>query len=74
MDEKELFQSIREGDVRAFEILFHQYYGILCAFAQKMLQNPEVAEDIVQEIFTKLWIEREYIQIELSLKAFLVMV
>ena len=71
MDEKELFLCIQKGDIRAFELLFHQYYGVLCSSAEKMLQNAEVAEDIVQEMFSKFWAEREYIRIENSLKAFL---
>jgi RNA polymerase sigma-70 factor, ECF subfamily len=71
MEEKELFHKIQRGDTLAFEILFHRYYGVLCVFAEKMLHSREAAEDIVQEMFSKVWMEREYMEIDTSLKAFL---
>lgn len=71
MENEELYRRIKKGDKQAFELLFHKYYAVLCALAEKILRSIEPAKDIVQEVFLKLWTEREQIQIETSVKAFL---
>ena len=61
---------IKLGDEQAFELLFRQYYVRLCAFANKFLNDPEEAQEIVQEVFTKIWEGRDEIDPEDSLKAY----
>jgi RNA polymerase sigma-70 factor (ECF subfamily) len=70
-DEKDLFEKIKKGDEKAFEILFHKYYGILCSFATKIIKDDVAAEEIVQDFFVKLWEKREQLFIETSLKNYL---
>ena len=41
--------------MRAFEALFRQYYPSMCVIAGKLVANREVAEDIVQDVFIRLW-------------------
>ena len=70
-DEKDLFEKIKKGDEKAFEILFHKYYGILCSFATKIIKDDVAAEEIVQDLFVKLWEKREQLFIETSLQNYL---
>ncbi|HBE42112.1 MAG TPA: hypothetical protein DDW27_13060 [Bacteroidales bacterium] len=56
---EELAKKIRLGDKHAFELLFYKYHVSLCRFANKFQQDPEEAKEIVQEVFTKIWEERE---------------
>jgi RNA polymerase sigma factor (sigma-70 family) len=42
---------IREGNDRAFEILFNRFHARLLAFCQHMLSSREDAEDVLQEVF-----------------------
>ena len=70
-EEKTLFERIKKGDEKAFEILFHSYYGYLCLFAVKIINDRESAEEIVQDFFVKLWEKREKLQIETSVKNYL---
>lgn len=70
-DEKDLFEKIKKGDEKAFEILFHKYYGILSSFATKIIKNDVAAEEIVQDFFVKLWEKREQLFIETSLHNYL---
>lgn len=35
--------------------VFYQYYAALCFFAEKLVQDRTEAEDIVEEVFIKLW-------------------
>ncbi len=67
-EEKILFDKLKEDDIEAFEILFHRYYGYLCLFANKFLNDPINAEEIVQDFFVRLWEKREKLNIDTSVK------
>lgn len=66
-DEK-LVENFKDGDAKAFEELFHCYYGYLCAYAYKIVQDSANAEEIVQEFFVRLWEKREQLSINTSVK------
>jgi RNA polymerase sigma-70 factor (ECF subfamily) len=66
-----LAQRIVLGDQQAFELLFRKYYVRLCGFANKFLNNPDEAQDIVQEVFSNIWENRELIDSDNSLKAYI---
>ena len=66
-----LAMRIKIGDTQAFELLFRKYYVRLCGFANKFLNEPEEAREIVQDVFTKIWESREDIDPEESLRAYL---
>jgi len=71
LEEKALFERIKKGDEKAFEILFHKYYGYLCLYAAKIINEDSAAEEIVQDFFVKIWEKREHLFIETSLKNYL---
>jgi RNA polymerase sigma-70 factor (ECF subfamily) len=66
-----LINKIRIGDLDAFRLLFERYYSPLCNFANSRLQDDFIAEDVVQELFTKIWEERTRIQFTSSIKSYL---
>jgi len=53
-----LVAAIRAGDVVAFEAFVRTYYADLVRFAESIVRNGDVAEDLVCEIFTRVWIRR----------------
>ncbi len=57
-----LFRRFRKGDERAFEKLFKKFYRRLYDFAFRVVRNKEIAEDIVQDIFIRLWEKKENIK------------
>jgi len=59
-----LLQQLKEGSTRAFDQLFEKYWQQAYSSAYKRLKNHDDAKDIVQEIFTHIWINRETTQIE----------
>ncbi|MCK4662056.1 MAG: RNA polymerase sigma-70 factor [Bacteroidales bacterium] len=65
------FERIKNGDVKAFDYIFDSYYTGLCVFANKYVEDIDVAEDIVQELFIKIWEKREKLNINNSLKSYL---
>ena len=52
-EEKALIQRIRNGDREEFQVLVRQYQGRIFSLAQRLLCNPEEAEDCAQEAFLK---------------------
>ena len=70
-EEKILFEEIRNDNEKAFEKIFHNYYGHLCLFASRIIQDDISAEEIVQDFFVKLWEKRKQIFIETSVKNYL---
>ncbi|MCK5730668.1 MAG: RNA polymerase sigma-70 factor [Draconibacterium sp.] len=70
-NDKHLFEKINISNEKAFEKLFHKYYGHLCLFASRILQNDNSAEEIVQDFFVKLWEKRNKLTIETSVKSYL---
>ncbi|MBX2978822.1 MAG: RNA polymerase sigma-70 factor [Flavobacteriales bacterium] len=65
------FAPIAAGDRAAFEALFRLHYRPLCAFAMGYLKDGDKAEDLVQDLFFRLWLDREKVNITTSVKAYL---
>ncbi|MFP4094433.1 MAG: RNA polymerase sigma factor [Cyclobacteriaceae bacterium] len=70
-DHKELVARLKGGNHAAFKSIFFMYNQSLRTFAIKELKSEELAEDAVQEVFVKLWLNRENLDPDLSLKGFL---
>ena len=55
---KELFRRLSEGDERAFTEIFLHYSRQLFPFVLKKLKSDQLAEEALQDIFLKLWLNR----------------
>jgi RNA polymerase sigma-70 factor (ECF subfamily) len=66
----ELFDRIKLNDQKALELLFCIYYPRLNDFARKVISDPSISQDFVQEIFVKIWEKREEIE-SLNIEAYL---
>jgi RNA polymerase sigma-70 factor, ECF subfamily len=64
-------KDIRLGDRAVFEQLFRSYCAPLTSYARFILKDAFVAEEIVQEVFLKLWENHDTIMIGISAKAYL---
>ena len=62
--DQEVIELIRNGDERGIQYLYDQYYRYLCHAVYKILGDSNTVEDIVQEVFTKVWIKHEEISYE----------
>jgi RNA polymerase sigma-70 factor (ECF subfamily) len=56
---------------KGFEVLFKQYYEPLCAFVYGILKDYNASEEVVQDLFVKMWIKRKSILTDTSIKAYL---
>ena len=66
-----IVRSLAPKGVVAFEQLFKMHFRGLHAYAYTILKDDLVAEDIVQNVFFKVWEKRELLEIESSHKAYL---
>lgn len=57
--EKELIDLTSKGDKRAFSALFEAYHKPLGRYVYKMTESLETTEEIVQDVFIKIWIKKE---------------
>lgn len=70
--DQQLINGIRQGDVAGFEELYRQYYIFLCLIAEHIVRNHSEAEEIVSDVYLKLWNIREKIDITTSIKGYLI--
>jgi RNA polymerase sigma-70 factor, ECF subfamily len=57
-EERDVIARIRAGDAEAFSAVFHAHYTALCSFVASYVDDAEVAEELVQELFCALWERR----------------
>jgi RNA polymerase sigma-70 factor, ECF subfamily len=67
----DLIHRIKQGDQSAFELLFKLYHTPLCNYAKVYVKHIEIADDIVQETFIRIWELRSGLDPSQSLKAYL---
>ncbi|PKP00817.1 MAG: RNA polymerase sigma-70 factor [Bacteroidetes bacterium HGW-Bacteroidetes-9] len=63
--------ALKQGDEKVFESVFREFYTPLCIHARRYLIDPEVAEEVVQDMFFKMWDRRDSLAITTSLAAYL---
>lgn len=51
----ELFNRVQAHDEHALELLYDRYEKLLFSFSFRMTKNKFLAEEIVQDVFTKIW-------------------
>ncbi|WP_430973841.1 RNA polymerase sigma factor [Sunxiuqinia rutila] len=69
--DSELLLSLQKGDHSAFEKLFLKYGQKLFVFAVSYLKQESEAEEIVQEVFMKVWKNRERLKTDTSFQSYL---
>ena len=57
--DSELLVFLRTGDKKAFEEIYNRYHKPVYRYLVSLVKIPEIAEDLVHEIFVKLWDIRE---------------
>jgi len=70
-NDQQLVQLLQKGNVAAFDSLFEVYSQRLFGFAFKYFKNETDAEELVQEVFVKVWENRQTLKSELSFRSYL---
>ena len=69
--DSELVVMMQNGDKAAFGVLFDCYYDLLHTFAKHIIKDSAVAEDIIQNVFVKMWMRKEQVNSKLSVRNYL---
>ncbi|MGH8176890.1 MAG: RNA polymerase sigma factor [Steroidobacter sp.] len=70
-DDAALMLRYRDGDVRAFEVLYARHKGGVYRYLQRMCRNQEVAEDLFQEVWSKVIASRARYEVRAQFNTFL---
>ncbi len=70
-EDRFLLFGLRDGDEEAFRILFDKYAKRLYGIARQYLGDPQECEEIVQEVFFKVWVNRRTIQPDLPFVSYI---
>lgn len=62
INENEMFAELARGNEYAFEKIYDHYNKRLALFVEKMVRSPTLAEEIIQDIFVHLWINRHLLE------------
>ncbi len=69
--EKAVLSQLRDGSYEAFEYIYHRYKVRLAASMLRLLKSTDLVDDLLQELFVRLWEHRESINPEQPIKAYL---
>jgi RNA polymerase sigma-70 factor, ECF subfamily len=50
-----LLARIAAGDIEAFQVFYQRHAGRVLAYARQLGRRPDLAEDVVQEVFVAVW-------------------
>lgn len=70
-NEHRLLQALQQGQPHAFLELYNVYHPALYQYVLRFVKSPAIAQDVLQDVFLKIWEIRERINPDLSFKAYL---
>jgi RNA polymerase sigma-70 factor (family 1) len=70
-DEKKVLELLAQGSEYAFTQLFDHHRGRIYRVGLKFLKSSELAEEVVQEVFLKIWLKRTELKQVLNFEAYL---
>lgn len=69
--DKIVLKNLKSGDEKTFEYIFNTYYDSLINYANEIIKDIDTAEEIVEEVFIKIWEQHSKLNINTSLKSYL---
>ncbi|MDR2916859.1 MAG: RNA polymerase sigma-70 factor [Tannerella sp.] len=69
---KDWFRDASLNDEAAFRQMFEYYYSDLCVYAKRFIPDLDIREDIVQDVFCSIWINRKNIDFSLPMTNYLI--
>ena len=67
----DLVKRVKKGDISSFDTLYKHYYKKVYLFAKGILKSHEDAENIVQEVFIKIWKKHKELDENQSFESFI---
>lgn len=73
-NDKLLLQQLIAGNEQAFLTIFNTYKKEVYAYSLSILKSQTYAEEIVQEVFLKIWIKRNDLDVSLAFKPYIIVI
>lgn len=70
-DNSTLIDALQSGDALAYSFLMDAFHQKLCVYAYGLTNDFDQAEDVVQNVFVRIWRKRDQLKTSYSLKSFL---
>jgi len=70
-DDREIVAAVRRGSEAAFFVLFRAHYEVLCRFAYRFVRSRAIAEELVSDVFLRIWTQRSRWDVHGSARAYL---
>lgn len=70
-DHTTFIQSLKSGEEKAYAYLVDRFHHSLCSYADSLVHDKDLAEDIVQNVFIRIWERRNTLDARFSFKGFL---
>jgi RNA polymerase sigma-70 factor (ECF subfamily) len=70
-DELKLLKQLVAGDAESFREIYEHYQGKIFLFALRLTKSKSEAEEVIQEVFVRLWEKRENIKVEKNFNAYI---
>lgn len=71
LNDLQILEKLKEGDPLGYNQLFDKYYMPLCVYSLKYCDSFQLAEDIVQDLFVKIWDEKVYMKFDNPMSPYL---
>ena len=69
--DQQLLELLTNDSPKAMEIIFRRHFSGMVQVINRMIRDQGRAEDLVQDVFLKFWKQKEQLNIQISLKAYL---
>jgi RNA polymerase sigma factor (sigma-70 family) len=70
-DEYALWKDFKNGDVNAYGLIYRKYFFVLFSYGKKINPDHELIKDCIQELFIKIWNNRENLSETTAIKYYL---
>ncbi len=69
--DKQLLTRLKLGDHEAFDLLYHQHKMSIYASLLKLVKSEEIAEELLQDVFIRLWEKRYLVDVDRLIKPYI---
>lgn len=71
LSDKELMLMVRNGNEQAFDAIYRRYHRTMYVYSLRLLKDRDIAADIVQGVFIKLWEHSEMLPQDVNVRSYL---
>ena len=70
-EDRAIVAAVRDGSASAFRVLFCAHYEVLCRYAYRFVRSRAIAEELVSDVFLRIWTQRARWEVHGNVRAYL---